>query len=266
MLNFAENLIVVLALALYFKDLQTLAAEEESKKTKRANLRIEADQAEDSGKPKRNKRGKASAEADEADMPKRTKSGKKVVDVGEAVVLNSSEYHREGKKAYIALELFGLNLLPSSGFIGGAYISPDTIVDASFTTGQFDFLGYKMKSNSVSFRYKKFNGNSFYWRSGIMMRQLDYNTTLSVLTDGPNGKATASSAGVDLAIGNQWQWQTFTIGCDWIGLFAPAFGSSRVSRPAGATDEWYNKQKKDAESLAKRGSPQWFRFYLGVSF
>jgi hypothetical protein len=73
-----------------------------------------------------------------------------------------------------------------------------------------------------------------------------------------------SSVGVDLAIGNQWH--TLTFGCDWIGLFAPAFGSAGVSRPAGATDEWYNKQKKDAESLAKRSSPQWLRFFLGVSF
>lgn len=212
--------------------------------------------------------------ADEDDSPRnhsktsRTRSGKKVVDPEEAVVKGSSEYNREGKTAYIALELFGLNPLSSSGLMAGKYFGPDQIIDGSWTTGKFELFGFTMKSSSYAVRYKKFNGNSFYWRVGGMVRTFDYNTNFSLFSDdqSKNGKVSVTSIGFDGAIGNQWQWDNFTIGCDWIGLFVPLVGSYTVSRPEGSTDAWYNNEKNDAEKLSKRGSMEALRFYLGASF
>jgi len=198
-----------------------------------------------------------------------TKSGKRVVEAGEAVVRDSSEYYREGKKGYVAFELFGSNPFPfgSYGVMGGVYLSPDTIIDGSYTTGKFEFLGFKMKSDGLAIRYKMFNGNSFYWRAGGMYRAYEYDTGFEVLSDNTiNGKVKVSSFGVDFGIGNQWQWETFTQGFDWIGFYSPLAGTYTVSRPSNATDSWYESERKSAASLSKRGSLQFLRYYLGISF
>lgn len=198
-----------------------------------------------------------------------TKSGKRVVEAGEAVVRDSSEYHREGKKSFVAFELFGVNPFPfgSYGIMGGVYFGPDTIVDGSYTTGKFELFGFKMKSDSLAVRYKSFHGNSFYWRAGGIYRAYSYNTSSDILSaNSINGSVKVSSIGVDFAIGNHWQWETFTQGIDWIGFSSPLAGTYSVSRPTNATDEWYEKEKKTARSLTKQGDLQLFRYYLGISF
>ena len=100
-----------------------------------------------------------------------------------------------------------------------------------------------------------------------MYRAYEYNTGFEDLSDNTtNDKVKVSSFGVDFAIGNQWQWETFTQGFDWIGLYSPLAGTYTVSRPPNATDSWYQSERKSAASLSKRGGLQLLRYYLGVSF
>lgn len=198
----------------------------------------------------------------------RSPSGKSVVEQGETVVRDSSEFSREGKRVFIGYEAFGLNPLASTGFMAGMYLSPDSIVDLSWTNGKFEWLGFEMKSTAIAVRYKSFNGNSFYWRAGGMFRTYEYDASYYDLSSAQtsNGTVKISATGLDLGIGNQWQWDTFSLGCDWIGAFIAVTGSSSVSRAAGATDAWYDKEVSDAKSISKKGNLQLLRFYLGVSF
>ena len=196
----------------------------------------------------------------------RTPSGKRVVEPEAGIVRDSSEYNREGKDGFIAFELIGFNPLVSTGIMGGMYLGPDEMIDGSWSQGTFEFLGFRMTNRSYEIRYKKFHGNSFYWRGGGMLRTFEYNTNFTEFDKSADTKVKVSSVGVDFAIGNQWQWDTFTMGCDWFGLFVPLTGSYTHSRPDGISDSEYDSEKNEAKKLSMRGHSQLLRFYLGLSF
>ena len=68
-------------------------------------------------------------------------------------------------------------------------------------------------------------------------------------------------------IGNYWQYDTFTLDCDWIGFFAPLTKLSYINEmPAGADPADAGKQEDAFDNIALTGSLEWLRFYLGVSF
>jgi hypothetical protein len=196
-----------------------------------------------------------------------THSGKKITEE-RFTAADSSEVHRQDKEFYLVAELIGFNPLFSSGITGGLFLNPDSIVDISYTHGSFQIWGLKVVQDAIALRYKKFESNSFYWRAGLGYRAFKMKSSvLFDLTDKDldlEGKAT--SLGLDFAIGNQWQWSAFTIGCDWIGYFQPLVGQSEVNKPTGVDDSDYERRKKDMKKFSDNGSGQLLRFYLGVSF
>lgn len=197
-----------------------------------------------------------------------TKANRIVVDLDAEAAKGSSAYNRKGKKGIVGLDLLNFTPHSSDGFMAGVYMDPDTILDASYVRLRWGELGYPMKSDAFGIRLKNFLGNSFYWRAGVVFRTIDYDTWAGRWVTPGNkivGNIKVSSLGADVAIGNQWQWETFMMGGDWIGLLVPLIAKYEISKPANATDAWYEYHKKEAASAAKKVDSQ-FRFYLGISF
>ena len=57
--------------------------------------------------------------------------------------------------------------------------------------------------------YKKFVGNSFYYQPSVYYRRTSHQTTVTYKY---------RDAGLGLRIGNEWQWENFMLGIDWLGV------------------------------------------------
>ena len=100
---------------------------------------------------------------------------------------------------------------------------------------------------------KIFTGNSFYVKPGIYYRKqtdvLSWIYNSSADNWAANEKAEIEDIGINFRIGNQWQWDNFTLGCDWIGL----------SRTVSKLSETGNTEDLEVSGAA-------LNFYLGLSF
>ena len=201
----------------------------------------------------------------------RTYNGKKIVgdDDSDTVVRDSSEANRQDKNWLLDLELIGFTPLASSGLGAGWYINPDMILDAAYTRGKESVFDISVVADTAAVRFKKFEGNSFYWRLGILYRTISFDASILAATLGASNvtvKGSAYSLGPELAIGNQWQWSNFTMGCDWIGYFTPVVSNSTVDSNTNAKASDYDDAKSSMKKLANTGNWELLRFYLGVSF
>jgi hypothetical protein len=199
-----------------------------------------------------------------------TDDGKPIVRKGAAVDYDSSEYWRQGKRLSGVAEMgLGIGGIPTSGAAVGYYFNSRTLAELSYVSGSEDILFIKVKGTLAEARLKRFWGNSFYANLGVGYRTIAFDATLKPLTgtDDFGASAKVSSIGGSLGIGNRWQWETFTMGCDWVGYFIPAISNGSTTVNVSGADE---SDKKDFDDETRRlghaPSSQLLRFYLGVSF
>ncbi|MBQ49266.1 MAG: hypothetical protein CMP10_17950 [Zetaproteobacteria bacterium] len=172
------------------------------------------------------------------------KEGETESEVGE------SEANRKNVKYTVLYESgFGMTL-PTSGFNAGYFLKPDQMVDFSYISGGTSSLGWSV----IGVGYKWFPGNSMYLHGGLGQRSLKLDIDL--------GSAELSSLGLDIRLGNRWQWGGFTLGIDWLGYFLPI--SSSASTSAAIPDN--NKDLQDAEAIGQVAHLQLFRLGFGWSF
>jgi hypothetical protein len=200
---------------------------------------------------------------------------KKTVGVAE----DSSEHNRMGKNHLITAQLFGVNPngLPGGGLSYGFFLDRSSMIIAEATgskygsdTVAFNGGGYDIDGSSVGVHYKKFFGNSFYVKAGMDQRHINlkysYIGFLSPNFNTAYGFKSDSTA-ASLVIGNQWQWNSFTLGCDWIGMSVPIVESTSKEFQSGNFDSIDKRNlEDDKRRFTKNGIGQGLRFYLGASF
>ncbi len=204
----------------------------------------------------------------------KTRNGKKIVRLkSDEVLEDSSEANREGKTLSLTFEPIGFAPLPVHGGALGYYLSPNNLLELSYAAGEIDFLIAKIDNRMTSLHLKTFWGNSFYTNLGLGSRMLGYRFLFSEVDS--NGNYTGrdsettmqnTSMGLDFSIGNRWQWDTFTIGCDWVGFFSPlsTTGENTITgKNLSASD--ISDANEAMDRFSKQGSAQFLRFYLGVS-
>jgi hypothetical protein len=208
-------------------------------------------------------------------LQRKTRSGKKIVKLkNDEVLENSSEARRENQSFSLVFEPIGFIPFPVHGLALGYYLTPSNIIELSYAQGETDFLLAQIENSIASLRLKTFWGNSFYTNIGLGSRMIGYRFRFSEIDSDGNftGRDDETSMqntvlGSDFAIGNRWQWESFTIGCDWIGLFSPisTTGETSVSgtniSPSDVEDA-----NETMDRFSKQGSIQFLRFYLGFSF
>lgn len=212
---------------------------------------------------------------------------------------DASERQRVGKHHMLAVELLGVqtSMGLGSGFRYGYYLNSDSIIavqvafaskkassgdddfgssssDSDYNFGLYDAQRVG-KSQLFEVEYKHFATNSFYWSAGLGDRQTDSRLEAykdSFFDDNEDrttiARAKTHDLGVSGAIGNQWQWDNFLLGCDWIGLYLPL---AHLSQTKGGEQDLPDgsgiaKARQSYYDDEKEMNVQGLRFYLGASF
>ena len=188
---------------------------------------------------------------------------------------DSSEHNRIDKQHQINAIIFGVgpSLSSTLGLQYGYFLDRNRMIIIEGTNGRLGFgtsmdaatgYDYTIKTKSLGAHFKHFTGNSFYYRAGLDVRTVDYAyVDRSSTTDFVNFDATSLAA--NFQIGNQWQWSSFTLGCDWLGLSVP-ITSSVKNKQVGASTPSYISDDDDENLLVEKTHINFLRFYLGASF
>lgn len=186
-------------------------------------------------------------------------------------VSQTSFANRSGKMAQIYFES-GLNPapFPSAGLGGSFFLSPDLLIDGSYVSGGISIDDVEVSWSMLEVRGKFFLGNSFYLTGGLGQRTFKFDTSVLNATLGGSNialEAEASSLGFTFALGNQWHWDGFTLGCDWFGMFQvlSASGDSELTN-ASADPAELADLNDTIEKLSQTGNSQLLRLYLGWAF
>lgn len=188
------------------------------------------------------------------------------------ILKDSSEFNRMNKK-------FSLVLDSSTGYFLGSALAGSYLINRNdwilleirgekAILGQIfsSILGYTEDSRNDSFgiNYKHFFSNSFFVRSGLSYHNLSNSRKYvgSVITSSDNFSFTGNRTNFLIGIGNDWQWDHFTLGFDWL----------RTNIPVACyiSDESYNSNSK---SQMESNEDIFFRmnlfstsFHIGATF
>lgn len=182
----------------------------------------------------------------------------------------TSEDNRHHKVAALFIEPIGFTFTPVKGIRGEFFLGADNMLDASYVvSGKVGFFDWGYEKTVIDVKFKHFLTNTFYVDGGLGIEQ--YKVTYDVkqtgsLTTYKTLSGTASNFGGEVHVGNQWQWEGFSLGCDWAGYF---FALSK-SFSAGSADGVDATDKASQESMLKgivnAGSAHLVRLYAGWAF
>lgn len=196
-----------------------------------------------------------------------------------------SEENREGKDIMVVVQPVGYGPVAgtSSGLAIGFFATANSIflIDATYGRSSGELIDFgslygdhtDVVGSSVGIHFKQFLGNSFYMRVGLDQRHVEYSTSQSgsywfggketTYTSRYTGDSTAGN----IAIGNQWQFSGFTIGCDWFGIITPLVSTISTEKFTGTASPSGNSRVENSRKQFVTGSSiQAVRFYLGASF
>lgn len=192
-----------------------------------------------------------------------------------AIYEGSSEHNRIGKKYQLSVMPLGsgpafvtwqgLNFGYSKDRNNVFLLSLNNINKNSQTcTGSFS-CGISGSSLAVS--YKKFVSNSFYFLSGLSYREVKFNFSEnfgSILDYASDFEGSAIA--LDISIGNQWQWENFTLGCDWIGGSLPITNHIKTQNVSGNLSYGLSSLDNKKNMYLEKFTLSGLNFYMGASF
>lgn len=125
----------------------------------------------------------------------------------------SSRENRAGLKYQAALGLGQLELASGYGLKLARFIDEKRLVGLDLKVGvqSEEDSERDQRETSIGVNYKHFLGNSFYLNPKIF-----YLNWSNPREGFPESNLTTLGAG--LVLGNQWQWERFTLGFDWLSL------------------------------------------------
>jgi hypothetical protein len=182
-----------------------------------------------------------------------------------------SAANRQDKKWGWFGDVSGLNIgninMYNLGVGVNYFINPNNLIVAEIGTGtNVDFVSsfggdtVNGWTNWQGIYYKHFFNNSFYIKGGIEFTEVRYNVTHYELTD-YSQSAYINLYSLYVAIGNQWQFRTFTLGCDWVAADLPFANTSYSETDVGTPNNAWN-----LKSNLTNGGLTVARFYLGMNF
>ncbi len=116
----------------------------------------------------------------------------------------------------------------TSGAAVGQFLTSDTVVRATARSGKsclYERCSYVETSASITVQH--FVANSFFLEGGAMFQNNIYHRvpwgSTSWQTDDNHYTYSAETYGGTIALGNQWQFDSFTIGVRWVQVYQAAF-------------------------------------------
>ena len=186
----------------------------------------------------------------------------------ERVVVDESRANRDGKQYTLNAAITGYSFGAASNSIeAGYHLDADKVISLQYSdlkngTGddknsedEVDRLWAKDGVGSaISVNFKNFVSNSFYIKPGVYYRdQTKVEETTSSFGELLSSKYSEfKDMGVEFRIGNQWQFENFTLGADWVG----------ITRTLNIMEQ-KGTYKYSAEDLS---AANLLNFYLGYTF
>lgn len=158
-------------------------------------------------------------------------------------------------------QLVMIDLVSGPGAYSRRYSST---YNSTTTSGETD-----TRVSTIGVHYKQFTGNSFYFRTGLDYSTVDYKFDYNSNTPGYGFKSkfNGSVLGANFSIGNQWQWENFTIGCDWIGVSLPLVKDVASAEITGSVADYDRSQfQDDQDHYINNGTATLLKLYVGASF
>ena len=176
---------------------------------------------------------------------------------------DSSLGNRQDKKFQVTAGMGGEYSMVGYTLSGGYFINPSEVITFRYaritqneeietTTNELETL------RSYTLGYKRFLGNSFNIQPTFYYRKsaLDFIKEGTVKSIGtPN--LIYDDIGIGLRIGNEWQWDNFVMGVDWIGINQTIYKINSKTKWEGSPQSLFFKKETTLVSTS---------FYLGLSF
>ncbi|TNF26331.1 MAG: hypothetical protein EP319_14105 [Deltaproteobacteria bacterium] len=165
-------------------------------------------------------------------------------------IINPSQANREGKRVSILIGTGNRHDMMTRSITVEQYYDSNKAFGVSFSKGKDRYASFEdlslrdMEADILEAHTKLFLGNSFYTRTSLGVRlmkgkardQYDSNTYSYIEGETVNRKD--GTLTVDL--GNQWQWENFTLAMNWIGLNYQVLGESKFSNDNRTTANLLN--------------------------
>ena len=199
-----------------------------------------------------------------------------VKSVPTAIVEDSSEHNRMGKKYEVDVMLVGIgpNTSPGRGVSVGLFNSRNRVYSLNYVNGTRRMycsgtLSCTDTSSALGVSLKSFAGNSFYYTFSLDYRRVGYTEQ----QDWGGGAGLGYDFGYEaemlaagFVIGNQWHWKSFTMGCDWIGLSVPFYTHYLEDYFHGTDSIGMSNKNTSEQTYVKNPGIQALRFYVGATF
>lgn len=188
----------------------------------------------------------------------------------------TSRDHRADKSLSFLVQPVGLgpSAIPSQGLHLAFFLSPASQIVLDYGTGSsgngFMWLSDEnVRASNIGAYFKHFVSNSFYVKAGLDYRTVVYNYESTAWFGGTSqtGHFEGNSTAVGFAIGNQWQFSSFTLGCDWAGFSYPFTHSVTSESYSANASDLARTYVRDAKTRRLEDFvAQGVRFYLGFTF
>lgn len=172
----------------------------------------------------------------------------------------TSQGNRKNLKYQIVAGILGTEYIKYPITISaGYYIQPYGVLTLRYSQLNHSDKWGAYKMNAVTIGYRRFYGNSF----NIMPTIYYKRNTADFYTEGSHPYVVGSNnliyedIGMGFRLGNEWQWQNFTMGCDWFGLNYKTIKINFKEKSIAAID---------THAPMKALTMTLLSFYLGYSF
>jgi hypothetical protein len=146
-----------------------------------------------------------------------------------------SRENRKDKNYLITAGAIGYNFgTGTNNFEFGYHYKPNKIIGLQYqefrnstpffsSTREEDISDYERnrKGHALILSYKSMLQNSFYIKTSLYHRvqeRVKESDSISTSENEEFQKVRYEDTGLLFTLGNQWQWENFTLGCDWIGM------------------------------------------------
>ncbi len=186
---------------------------------------------------------------------------------------NHSAQNREQKQATMAVGGGLMNLAFRQSFLAGYFLDSGNLVEGGFGQAQLSVGGIGTHSKDFFGQLKHFWSNSFYSNIGLSFIKQISNSSFSIL-DGFDARDTYSVNRIALftGIGNRWQFDSFTIGCDWVGYGIGISKSNETfqlgdsSSASFAQQDSIQERRDNARNESLRNQLYLLNLHMGASF
>lgn len=160
----------------------------------------------------------------------------------------------------------------SLGISTSYFFTPDLLLGFKISSDEKEAspkksMDYTYRTKHAGFFGKYFFANSFYFDLGLGVRKSDFSYT-KTYPFYPNAGSRTSSVyehwlhlGPEVSLGNQWQWESFTFGVDWLSLYHPWKTYRKLRHSDLRIDQ--DPQNQPAFDL---GHTTYARIYVGFSW